>query len=257
MAHSFRHAHDHREDLDATSTARAVGRSSLTQRHVARMNDQDRAADHAQRDAAWRNIIQRKDGPAKGSSHDEPTAGPSEDDRYGAGAGTDLHGRIVHRSLVGANRFQIMIGLGYKQGVRPNMSGYVVAGDGMLCEFELKEIREATTFAVVTVAEQEADKLRQAVINPSTRPGLAAPRKDMRGRVVSISLEHERTRIVIGLGERHGARWGMKGHLIGSGGRPVAPFEPTSVDLDTAVAYVEEPPDYVRNYMTAVLNPSH
>lgn len=255
MPLSFRHAHDHREELDTVSTTRAVGRSSLTQRHVARMSDQDRAADHAQRDAAWRNVIQRKDGPGKGASHDKPTDEPF-DDRWGAGVAIDLRARIVNRAVAG-DRISIMIGVGQKHGVRQFMKGYVVDGEGMLCEFVIHEVRDATSFALVRVDEKGIPKLREVVVNPRTRPELAAPRKDMRGRVVMISVEGGRTEIVIGLGEQHGARLGMKGHLIGSGGRTVAPFELARVDLDKAYAYVDETPDFIRPYSTAVLNPSH
>lgn len=253
MRHSFRHDAGASE-LDPVPSARPVGRSSLTQRHAVRLTDQERADDHARRDAAW---LHAGGGGATVQRKEAPTAGPSEDDRFGAGpVATDARGRILAVNVIGGDRTQITIGLGVQQGVRVGMMGYVVADDGMLCEFQIHDAGDRTARAFV---DTTVDGLRghlHVMVNPSSRPGVAAPRQDMRARVIMVAVEDGRTRITIGFGERHGARYGMRGYLTDGGGRPYRRFEIAGLDLDRATAYVDDTVDNVRAHTTVVLNPS-
>lgn len=250
MRHSFRHDRDPHQDVVDSSSTRTVGRSPLTQRHVARMSDEDRAADHARRDAAWSGVIQRKESPTEGL-----TAGPSEDDRHGAGAGFDIRGRIAGIMTVGSRRSELRIMVGAKHGVRPNMTGYIVEGAGMLQEFVVDKVTEDRTIAYVDLERDQIVGHTHVVINPTTRPGLAAPRTNMRARIVGITRTGERTRLVIGYGEKHGARWGMPGYVAGGDGRPFEEFKLEEVDLTKSIAYVSASVDQIRAYPTVVLNP--
>ncbi|MCA9674166.1 MAG: hypothetical protein KC464_03910, partial [Myxococcales bacterium] len=199
--------------------------------------------DHAAADGG----IQRK--PAA------PTAGPSEDDRFGAGpVAADAHGRIIQVSVSHAGT-RITVGLGAKQGVHVGMEGYVASADGMLADFQIEDVADRVCHATIQVPPDALAGHDQVVVNPGTMPK-AAVRHDMKARIVGISVDHDRTRIMIGFGSNHGARAGMRGYLVGDDGRRYTSFEIAEEHPGHSVAYVDDTVDAVRAHSNVVLNPS-
>jgi hypothetical protein len=186
------------------------------------------------------------------------TAGPSEDDRWGEGpVAENAPGRIL-LVQVKSERTQIMIGLGQKQGVHVGMEGYVKAGDGMLCDFQITEVHERTCFAFVDTTIDSIQSHTDVVVNPPSLPASAQPRKDMKGRIVGLAIEGDRVKLMIGLGMRHGARAGMKGYLVGTSSHPFDTFEVVEEHPGHTIAYLEHTTlDAVRQHTDVVLNPSN
>ena len=206
-------------------------------------------------------VIEMKEGDAArdASTHQrrQPTAGPSEDDRFGEGpVAVDQPGRILGVSIEDG-RTRIMIGLGPKQGVHVGMEGYIQAGDGMLADFQIDQVKERTCYAFVDTTPDGLNGHHQVMINPTSRPKSSEPRQDVHTRILGISVEGERIKLLIGLGVRHGARTGMRGYLEGGpGGRPYAMFEIEEARSGTSVAYLEhETVDSVRAHTNVVVNP--
>lgn len=185
-----------------------------------------------------------------------PTAGPSEDDRFGEGpVANDAQGRILGVSVVGG-RTRIMIGLGQKQGIHLGMEGYVKAGDGMLADFQIEEVRERTSYAFVETTVDGLADHHQVVVNPTSRPKSSEPQKDMSARIVGLSIEGGQTKLMIGRGVRHGARAGMKGYIIGNNGHPFATFEVVEQHAGYCTAFVHHTIDALREHTQVILNPA-
>lgn len=187
----------------------------------------------------------------------EPTAGPSEDDRFGEGANArDAEGRIIGVSIVGG-RTQIMIGLGKNQGVGVGMEGYIKADDGMLADFQIEQVKERTCYAMVDLTIDGIGDHHQVVVNPSSMPKSSAPVQDVEARIIGVSIEGGRTKIMIGRGVANGARAGMPGYVIGSGGRAVEDFVVTEQYPRHCVAFVNLTIDTLRHHgLQVMLNPS-
>jgi len=224
-----------------------------------RRHDRDHD-DHARERPASTDIADViEDDSAKAASDHQrrkATAGPSEDDRYGEGAKQDVHGRIIGLSIVGG-RTQIMIGLGKDQGVHAGMEGYLQAGDGMAADFQIHESRDRVSLAMVDLIPDEVQQHLHVVVNPTTMPKSAEPKEDMSARVIGISVEGGRTKILLGRGIRHGVRWGMRGYLKGSGSHSFADFEIVEAHPGHSVAYVTDTVDAVRAHTDAVINPAN
>jgi hypothetical protein len=184
-----------------------------------------------------------------------PTAGPSESDRFGEGkVAADAQGRIIKVDVVGGQTM-ITIGLGAQQGVHEGMEGYVKDGDGMAAEFSVFDVKERTAHAFVSIPVGSLHQYSHVVVNPASMPK-APPVKDQKVRIIGISVEGGRTKILIGLGSNHGARGGMKGHLVDDSGRAHADFVIAEEHPGHSVAYVDEIVDQVRAHPNAVINPS-
>lgn len=255
LSHERRQNHEHPQQALADDGAghdhsdpqqRKSYLSAVQQRAAGPLPQPDLAADGQMAMHKGDHAVQRK----------APTAGPSEDDRFGEGpVANDAHGRIIGVSIVGG-RTRLMIGLGHKQGVHVGMEGYVRAGDDMLADFQIEAVNDRVCYASVDVTPDGLHGHDQVVINPSSKPASSAPQHDMKARVVGISVEGNQTKLMIGRGVRHGARAGMRGYLVGQNGRPAAVFEVVEQYSSHVVAYVHEIPDQVRQHTDVVLNPS-
>jgi hypothetical protein len=183
-----------------------------------------------------------------------PTAGPSEDDRWGAGeVAYDRAGRIINVSVVGG-RNKVTIALGEKQGVHVGMEGYLKKGAGMAAAFSIESVAERTSTAFVDLPIDVIQQHLQVVVNPATMPK-AESKHDMKARVVSISVEGGQTKIMIGFGSNHGARHGMKGQLLSESGGVWRTFTIAEEHPDFSVAYIDDTVDAVRAHTTVRLNP--
>lgn len=184
-----------------------------------------------------------------------PTAGPSEDDRWGAGeVAHERGGRIIGVSVVGG-RNKVTIGLGEKQGVRVGMEGYLKKGAGMAADFSIESVTERTSTAFVDLPMDLIQQHSQVVVNPAAMPK-AESKHDMKARVISISVEGGQTKIMIGFGSNHGARYGMKGQLLSESGGVWRTFAIAEEHPDHSVAYIDDTVDAVRAHTTVKLNPS-
>ena len=160
--------------------------------------------------------------------------GEAVDERFGAGAAHDAHGRILKTSVVG-DQVEIYIGLGHAQGIVPGMMGYVQAGGNMLSEFQIHQVDERYAVALVDAPLRAVQDASGVVVNPSSLPG---PAHDVHGRVLMNTVEGDRFKVMIGLGAAQGIRNGMKGYLTDDSGRPYVSFTISAVEGRVSHAYV-------------------
>ena len=177
------------------------------------------------------------------------------DERFGPGPiGSDVQGRILGVSVKGGMT-EIMIGLGSKQGVHVGMEGYIKHGDGMFADFQIAQVDERISRAMV---DATPDAIQQngtnVVVNPGSMPRPVA-KKDQHARIIGVSIEGGKTKIMIGLGTRHGAQWGMKGYIIG-GSRPIEHFQISEAHPGHSTAIVEATIDMLQGHHEVVINPS-
>jgi hypothetical protein len=164
-------------------------------------------------------------------------------------------GRILNISVSGGMT-HITIGLGQKQGVAVGMEGYIKKGNGMLADFQIESIGERTAKASVDVTPDMLKDHHEVVINPTQMPKSSEPQFDVKARLLDISIVGGKTRITIGRGRAHGARGGMHGFIVGSGGKPFAKFTIDEAHSTHSTAFVERSFDEVKDHREIILNPS-
>ncbi len=147
-----------------------------------------------------------------------PTAGPAQDDRYGAGkVGSNLNGRILKADEV-EGRILITISQGKSHGAHAGMLGYIKSTGGMMADFQLHDAQEARCTAFVeSVTSDEVKSNPYVVINPTTMPRKTMT-KDTWSRVIAISEADKGTTITIGRGSRDGVTHGMSGTMRAADG---------------------------------------
>lgn len=223
-AHRTRKDHDHRSDSERPAST-----------DVADLDGADHAASRHQRD------------------NDD-----SEDLRFGEGpVAYDAGGRILGVQVTGGMS-KILIGLGKNQGIHVGMEGYIKDGDGMAADFQIEEVKDRASYAKVDLtpdAIQETDL--RVVVNPTSMPKSTESKKNMKSRVIGVSIEQNRTKITIALGKAHGARAGMKGYLVNESGArvPGSGFEVEEEGSRTVKAFVDLTIDTVQDNLGVVLNP--
>jgi hypothetical protein len=176
------------------------------------------------------------------------------DERWGAGpVGSDVNGRIIGLSVKGGQT-EIMIGLGAKQGVHVAMEGYIKHGDGMFADFQIHQVDERVSRAMVDATPDAIQHNgTQVVVNPASMPKPVA-KQDQKARIIGVSIEGGKTKIMIGLGARHGATWGMKGRIAGARGET---FEISEVHPGHSTAIVEATIDMInQGSHEVILNPA-
>jgi hypothetical protein len=184
------------------------------------------------------------------------TAGPSEEDRFGAGpVARDAHCRVIGVS-VHDGRTRLALASGAAQGVHIGMEGYVIDAAGAMHAVEIADVDERVTYAYVQLGVEEAYALSTAVINPSSMPQTAT-KHDVHARIIGNSIENGMTKIMIASGPQQGVQVGSKGYLVGPGGRSFEDFEIVSAEGRVSVAYVKATLDMVRELGgQVVINPS-
>jgi hypothetical protein len=192
-----------------------------------------------------------------------PEAGPSEDDRFGPGAvAVNARAPITHHEASGRD-VRITIGLGKQDGVYPGMEGYIVAGTGMLADFQIDHVGLAS-YATVDLGLEDFTGPLEVVVNPTSKPASSEPQRNMSARIIGILVQTvpasdpnkppvERLRVLIGLGTTRGARAGQRGVLEGVGG-PIH-FQIAEQYPRTCVAYLTGQTFDVVRHMTVRLNP--
>jgi hypothetical protein len=219
------HRHDHHDGSMAAST------------DIADVTGYDASADNASKH-------QRKGG-------DKPY-----DERWGEGAAVDASGRILGiqiHNVDGKQMTQIMIGIGQPQGVRQGMEGYVMDVNNHIHHFWITNVHDRVSYANV---DATPDSLHgaHAVVNPTSMPKSTETKQDMNARILGVSIENGMTRIILGTGDH--ARAGMKGYIVGFGGKPYEHFEVTEVRSGAAIAYVHANIDTLHQFDHAIVNPS-
>ena len=177
------------------------------------------------------------------------TAGPSADDRFGAGkVGVDVQGRIMKADVVDG-RTRVTIARGTANGVHRDMEGYVKGAGGMLAELRVVDVREGMCFALVDVTLDELGSHHSVVINPSSMPR-ATITKNTTTRVLAVTSEGGRTKIIIARGSAHGVSPGMRGELSSG-----ATFTIEGTTAKQSFGYVAESVDHVNAHQNVVLHP--
>lgn len=190
--------------------------------------------------------------PEKASSR--PTAGPSEDDRFGGGeVGVDVNGRIMKADIVDGQT-RVTIARGTMHGVRMDMEGYVKGAGGSLSALRVVGVREAMCFADLDITLDQLGTHQYVVINPATMPR-GSLTKDTPTRVLAVHVEDGRTKITIARGSAHGVAPGMRGQLRSADGSAGAAFTIEGTTAQQSFAYVGEPIDHVNGHQSVVLHP--
>jgi hypothetical protein len=193
-------------------------------------------------------------------AHDaKPTAGPSEDDRFGPGKiARDLHARVIKVDVVGA-RTRITIASGTAQGVHVAMEGYVIDKNGATHQFQVESSSAGVSQATIDGPVEELEGGGGGVvINPSAMPAAKGAKQDMHGRILMNTIEGGKTHIKIGLGSDQGVQVGMKGWLVSESGHRIVSFEILDVvNGRLSAAFIEASLDQIHDAGgTVVLNPS-
>lgn len=177
----------------------------------------------------------------------------AEDD-FGKGAKSNIHSRILKVEVVDGQT-QITMGAGRDQGVRPDMEGYIKAGDNMLTDFKVSWCNENTALATVGVSPRTVYEANDVVINSSSKP---APGQDMKGRILGNTISGDYVDIMIGLGGAHGVRHGMKGFMhAADSDLPYADFTIAEVHATVSHAYVRlNNLDEVHQHPMVTVNPA-
>lgn len=149
---------------------------------------------------------------------------------------------------------RIMIAGGQRFGVRPRMEGYIIAGQNMLADFKIDEVKDAVSYADVDAAPDVVAVYQNCVINTSTRPPAA---KDADCRIIGHAIEGDKAKLMIASGATLGVRKGMKGYLHGPDGALVdSQFVIDSVSDRTCFAYVKFHGSDVLHKAKAMINPT-
>lgn len=163
-------------------------------------------------------------------------------------------GRIIGVSIVGGQT-RIMIALGQKQGVAPGMMGYVKKGNGMLADFQIDSVGDRVAHAMVEATPDMLHDNNMVVVNPTQMPKSSESEGDMKARIVNLDIVGGKTRITIGRGTSHGARHGMAGYIVGSGGKPFEKFVIEEAHSTFSYAFVEHTIDGLKGHDQIILNP--
>lgn len=179
---------------------------------------------HADHDAPDRSLAARRAAAAEDGAHD---------DGHG-GADVDMPARVIaidHQDGDGDEhtaRTRILIGRGYVHGVRPGMSGHVVAGGDPsrpIARFELHEVRLNRCVAFVDLPAHELRAQLaggvDVVVNPSTSFVRPAPQGAIEGRVVGVAVDGDRFRLLVGAGPAQGVGPGRRAFVRTAAGRTI------------------------------------
>lgn len=191
----------------------------------------------------------------KAQSHAKakPTAGPSEDDRFGPGPiGANAEARIISGNVV-AGRMRITIARGSTHGVRVGMEGHVKSAGFAIASFQIDEVKPHASYAFVDATLDQLGANAKAVINPTSAPPRAS--RDLRSRVLHVSVEGDATRITIARGSDHGIHRGMRGTLVSDSGAEGPDFTVELVDGARSYATVNTTVDVVDAHKQVVLHP--
>jgi hypothetical protein len=80
-------------------------------------------------------------------------------------------------------------------------------------------------------------------------------KQDVHGRIISVAVEGDMTKITIGLGKNQGVQVGMEGY-IPKGGGMLADFQIEEAHERTAIARVELTPDAIHGHTGVIVNPT-
>lgn len=166
----------------------------------------------------------------------------------------DVTGRIIGYSIEG-DRTKLAIGM-HTEGLKPGTEGYIKAGNGMLARFKIAIYSEKRVTAYVDVTPDMLKDHDQVVVNPSSFPESSEERQDIKTRVMGVVVDGGKTKISLGIGNAHGAREGMRGYLVDSGGKPFAEFTVTEARARSSHAFVHATVDEVYQCSSAMLNPT-
>ena len=191
----------------------------------------------------------------RSKQHGRATAGPSADDRFGPGlVGTNMQSRIL-AVAVDNDRTRVTMSRGKYHGVHVGMEGYIKAAGGMLSELQIDTVEERRCQAFVDVTPDELKNHLYATLNPTSMPKRVI-NKEFSARIIGVSVEGGRTKIIIAQGSTHGVTAGMRGHLAGPDGREGAELTIEGTTARQSFAFVAGTVDHVHQHPTAVLHPT-
>ena len=199
--------------------------------------------------------------PASTDMKDVQTWDPNKEDMQGRPLAHDVHARILGVSVEGEGSMKITFSAGEAQGAVEGMKGYVIDAHGNIHSFTVKDVVGGVSHAYIDGIPDDIYGASTVVLNPKTPPSsTVGAKKDLEARIVGVSIVDGKTQIMIGMGEAHGARVGMKGY-IGAKGKPYAHFTISHFGPGGSVslAKVDVIPDELKQagHDHVVLNPSH
>lgn len=182
------------------------------------------------------------------------TAGPSADDRFGAGpVGANMQSRLLAVSVEGG-RTRVTMSRGKTHGVHVGMEGYIRAIGGMLCDFQVDAVEDRHCRALVEVTADQLRNLPVVILNPTTMPKRVVT-QDVTARVIGVAVEGDRTKITIGRGSADGVAAGMRGHLAAVDGREGEDFTIVGATVRQSFAFVRSTVDHVNQHPSAIIHP--
>jgi len=210
-------------------------------------------------DKSHRNDADKKKEPTAGPDYDDRGPDPQRDQEAALRAAhiqlaRDRNVRIVGVTVKG-NGTEILLGSGFKHGVTEGMDGYIAGASGPYADFTITHVDEVTSKAYIeaTVDEIRAH-MEHVVINPSHKP-TATLANDTKTRIMSITVEGNKTRIRVGRGRMHGVKWGDYGVVVNSSGVRLAHFSIDDVDPRMSGGLVDLIPDQLKD-VEIILKPT-
>ena len=193
----------------------------------------------------------------KGPHHkvSEDERGPDAQDVPAPKTGKDVHARILGVSVHG-DKTRIAIGSGPNQGVFVGAPGYLIDHNGLIHKFEISDAESSFAYAMVDAIPDQLHGNITAIVNPSSMPQASVMKKDQEARIIGVSVDGGKTRILIGYSEQRGAMVGMKGWLVSETGHRIVSFEIEELRNGACSAHVEATVDEVEHGAKVVLNPS-
>jgi hypothetical protein len=199
--------------------------------------------------------------PASTDMKDVQTWDPTTEDMQGRPLAHDVHARVLAVTAENDTHAKIAFSAGEAQGAVEGMKGYAIDAHGNVHSFTVIEVSGGVGHGVIEGIPSDVNGFSTVVLNPKTPPNsTAGAKKDLEARIVGVSIVDGKTQIMIGMGEAHGARVGMKGY-IGAKGKPYAHFTISHFGPGGSVslAKVDVIPDELKadGHDHVVLNPSH
>jgi hypothetical protein len=210
-------------------------------------------------DKSHRHDADKKHAPTAGPDYDDRGPDPQRDQEAALHAAHislahDRQVRIIGMEVKGRGTL-CLLGSGFKQGVTEGMSGYIAGEHGPYADFTIEHVDDVTCKAYIeAIPDEIRAHMQHVIINPAQSPQAVMP-PDTKTRILSISVEGNKTRIMVGKGRMQGAKWGDPGVVIGSNGVRLASFTLDDVQPRTCGGLVDLVPDQLKG-ADIILKPS-
>jgi hypothetical protein len=211
VAHEAAHVVQQRAGVHLSSTQGGAG--DAYEQHA------DAVADRVVRGESAAPLLPPPGGAATGAAVQRSARNRHDHRERWGGVAEDLPGRIIRIDENDGDgddsttRTRIVIGRGLRDQVHEGMEGYIVSGATALCRFTVHRVTDTRAHAFVPLAIQYVRGHEDVVLGPTRPIGAPALQRATDARITRIETESHHFKLTVGLGEEHGVRVGMRGHL--------------------------------------------